>query len=76
MSDLFEDKNSISEATVTIRSDSEPFKVGCLDGNAITGVIDVEKFVKFDRMKFFIEKKLPFQILIIAAPEPKPEHKY
>lgn len=53
------------EATINIVSETQKFEIGDLTGNAITGFIDVEKFVKFEGVKFFLEKKLPFQILII-----------
>ena len=56
-----------SEPTIKIVSEDQTFTVGKLPGTAITGFIDVEKFVTLDKDTFFIEKKLPFQILIISA---------
>ncbi len=61
--------NKAYEPTIKIISDEQSFKVGKLPGTAITGFIDVEKFVTLDHQTFFLEKKLPFQILIIAAHE-------
>jgi hypothetical protein len=61
------EENRISEATVKIVSEEQCFVVGKLPGTAITGFIDVEKFITLDNHEFFLEKKLPFQILIIAS---------
>ena len=61
--------NKILESSVKIVSEEQKFFVGKLPGTAITGFIDVEKFLVFDKERFFLEKKLPFQILIIASPE-------
>ncbi|MDS1029467.1 hypothetical protein RDV78_02975 [Bacillota bacterium LX-D] len=34
----------------------------------LTGFIDVEKIFRLGREKFFLEKKLPFQVVIIKTP--------
>jgi hypothetical protein len=60
---------TVTEPIVKITSKDQPFKVGNLPGTAITGFIDVEKFVTLNKQTFFLEKKLPFQILIISAHE-------
>jgi len=57
----------IIDSSVKLISEEQKFLVGCLPGTAITGFIDVEKFLAFDKHTFFLEKKLPFQILIIAS---------
>ena len=57
----------IIESTVKIVSEDQKFFVGKLPGTAITGFIDVEKFLTFEKQNFFLEKKLPFQILIISS---------
>ena len=59
--------DKIAETTIKIISEDQKFTVGKLPGTAITGFIDVEKFVTLDKQTFFIEKKLPFQILIISS---------
>jgi hypothetical protein len=61
--------NKFSEASVKIISEDQTFCIGKLPGTAITGFIDVEKFITLDKHTFFLEKKLPFQILIIASEE-------
>jgi hypothetical protein len=60
-------KDKVLESVVKIVSEEQKFCVGKLPGTAITGFIDVEKFIAFDKEKFFLEKKLPFQILIISS---------
>lgn len=55
------------EPNIKIVSEEQTFSVGKLPGTAITGFIDVEKFVTLYKDTFFIEKKLPFQILIISS---------
>jgi hypothetical protein len=60
------------ETTIKVVSDEQPFKAGKMPGTAITGFIDVEKFVCFDKQTFFLEKKLPFQILIISTCDDHP----
>lgn len=66
--DLFEKlENKVSEPTIKISSEEQTFKVGKLPGTAITGFIDVEKFITIGKHTFFLEKKLPFQILIISS---------
>jgi hypothetical protein len=55
------------EPTVKIVSEEQRFLVGKFPGIAITGFIDVEKFITLHKDTFFIEKKLPFQILIIST---------
>jgi hypothetical protein len=55
--------------TVKVVSEEQEFKIGKTPGTAITGFIDVEKFITLDKQTYFLEKKLPFQILIIAAKE-------
>ncbi|HBE76856.1 MAG TPA: hypothetical protein DDW65_03620 [Firmicutes bacterium] len=62
-------ENKFTEASVKIISEDQKFCVGKFPGTAITGFIDVEKFVTLNKHTFFLEKKLPFQILIIAAQE-------
>ncbi len=57
------------EPTIKIVSEDQDFNIGKLPGTAITGFIDVEKFITIHKNTFFIEKKLPFQILIISANE-------
>jgi hypothetical protein len=59
-------ENKVSEPTIKISSEEQTFKVGKFFGTAITGFIDVEKFITFGKHTFFLEKKLPFQILIIS----------
>lgn len=59
--------NRIIDSSVKIVSEDQKFSVGRLPGTAITGFIDVEKFLAFDKQTFFLEKKLPFQILIISS---------
>jgi hypothetical protein len=61
--------NKLSEASVKIISEDQKFTIGKLPGTAITGFIDVEKFITLDKHTFFLEKKLPFQILIISSNE-------
>lgn len=58
--------NKAYEPIVKIISDEQYFNIGKLAGTAITGFIDVEKFVSLNRQLFFLEKKLPFQILIVT----------
>lgn len=66
------EKDRIIESQVKIQSEEQKFFVGRLPGTAITGFIDVEKFISFDKQTFFLEKKLPFQILIISSAEHAP----
>ncbi|TCL67394.1 hypothetical protein EDC14_101483 [Hydrogenispora ethanolica] len=61
--------NKTYEPLIKIISEDQAFRVGKLPGTAITGFIDVEKFVTLNHQTFFLEKKLPFQILIISAHE-------
>jgi hypothetical protein len=63
----YEIPNKAFEPTIKITSEEQRFTVGKLPGTAITGFIDVEKFVTLDKHTFFLEKKLPFQILIISS---------
>lgn len=47
-----------------------PRSPGICGGFAITGFLDVEKFICVGRHKLFIEKKLPFQIVILTVGGP------
>ena len=67
MDHIPENKDRIIESTVKIVSEDQKFLVGKFPGTAITGFIDVEKFLTFEKQNFFLEKKLPFQILIITS---------
>lgn len=44
-----------------------PRSPGLNGGVAITGFVDVEKLISVGHRKFFIEKKLPFQIVILST---------
>lgn len=61
--------NKAFESTVKIISEDQDFNVGKFPGTAVTGFIDVEKFITLHNHTFFLEKKLPFQILIISTRE-------
>ncbi len=65
--DHIPEKDRIIESTIKIVSEDQKFLVGKFPGTAITGFIDVEKFLTFEKQNFFLEKKLPFQILIISG---------
>ena len=62
-------ENRVQEPTIKIVSEEQKFRIGKLEANVVTGFIDVEKFFQFEKEKFFLEKKLPFQILVISSPE-------
>ncbi len=67
--------NKAYEPIVKVVSEEQSFNIGKLTGTAITGFIDVEKFVSLERQVFFLEKKLPFQILIVTEGEHKDKDK-
>ncbi len=59
----------IIDSEIRIESEEQRFLIGRFPSIAITGFIDVEKFLSFEKQNFFLEKKLPFQILIISSDE-------
>ncbi|AOY77959.1 hypothetical protein [Clostridium formicaceticum] len=60
---------AIEDGIVEIVSSKEKFELDrTTEGISITGFIDVEKIIRLGFQRFFIEKKLPFQILIIKRP--------
>ncbi|MEW6623395.1 MAG: hypothetical protein AB1420_09760 [Bacillota bacterium] len=59
----------IEDSVVEIIADTQNFDVGArTQGVSITGFIDVEKIIRLGFQRFFIEKKLPFHVLIIRRP--------
>ncbi|MBI2915197.1 MAG: hypothetical protein HYY08_04650 [Firmicutes bacterium] len=58
----------IEAALVDIISDTQSFRIEDALITEVTGVIDVEKIIRLGRERIYIEKKLPFQIIIIKTP--------
>ncbi|WP_066634977.1 hypothetical protein [Desulfolucanica intricata] len=61
----FKKKDFIEDEKVSIVSDVETFKRDNVKGTHLVGFVDVEKIFKVNKKRFFLEKKLPFSILIL-----------
>ncbi len=60
---------AIEDSIVEIKSDQQRIDVdGVIKGVTVTGFIDVEKIICLGYKRCFIEKKLPFQTLILCRP--------
>ncbi|AOY77957.1 hypothetical protein [Clostridium formicaceticum] len=69
MEDIAKKLGAIEDGVVEIVSSKEKFDLDYnTQGISITGFIDVEKIIRLGFQRFFIEKKLPFHVLIIKRP--------
>ena len=67
----FKKKDFIEDEKISIVSDVQSFKSKSIKGTHLIGFVDVEKIFKVNKEKIFLEKKLPFSILILQF-----DHKY
>ena len=61
----FKKKDFILDEKISIVSDVQYFKAKDINGTHLVGFVDVEKIFKVKKERIFIEKKLPFSILIL-----------
>ena len=61
----FKKKDFIEDEKISIVSDVQSFKSKSIKGTHLIGFVDVEKIFRVNKKRFFIEKKLPFSILIL-----------
>ncbi|ACV63388.1 hypothetical protein Dtox_2595 [Desulfofarcimen acetoxidans DSM 771] len=68
----FKRKDFIEDEKISIVSDVQNFNAKNIKGTHLVGFVDVEKIFRISKEKIFLEKKLPFSILILQFNE----HKY
>ena len=61
----FKKKDFIEDEKISIITDEQSFKSKNIDGTHLVGFVDVEKIFRVNRERIFIEKKLPFSVLIL-----------
>jgi hypothetical protein len=55
----------VEQSLIDLRTTLEQFVVEDANVAVLTGFIDVEKIFRLGFERFFLEKKLPFQVIII-----------